>query len=223
MDFSRTRISFNRNLASYSKVRQVIGYLIRDRRLFHAKVSPGAYINLGCGPNIMSSFVNVDYQWLPGLDICCDMTRGIPIGDGFAGGIYSEHCLEHLTLEQCRFVLRECHRILSPKATFRVVVPDLQIYARAYVKHLDGQPITLPNEYFVNRTGVSHSVALFNELFLGSGHRFIHDYESLSSLLREAGFTDVRSCSFGAGSDARLLIDTVGRASESQYVEATKG
>jgi predicted SAM-dependent methyltransferase len=222
LDFSRTRFSIDRKLSSYSKIQTAIGHLIRDRRLFHAKVPPGAYVNLGCGPNILNSFVNVDYQWLPGLDICCDITRGIPIGDGIAGGIYSEHCLEHLTLEQCRFVLRECHRMLRPKATFRIVVPDLQIYARAYVQHLDGKPITLPNEYFVNGTGVSRPVALFNELFMGSGHRFIHDHETLSSLLKEAGFADVRSCSFGTGSDARLLIDTPGRASESLYVEATK-
>ena len=223
MDFSRTRISFGRKLSDYSKVQQVIGHLIRNRRLFNAKVPQGAYINLGCGPKIKSSFVNVDYEWRPGLDICCDITRGIPIGDGIAGGIYSEHCLEHLSLEQCRFVLRKCHRMLRPKATLRIVVPDLQIYARAYVQHLDGQPITFPNEHFVNRTGVNHIVALFNELFLGSGHRFIYDYETMLSLLREAGFADVRPCSFGTGSDARLLIDSIGRASESLYVEAIKG
>ena len=223
MDFSRTRISSSRKLWSYHKVQQAIGHLIRNKRLFQAKIRPDAFVNLGCGVNIHRSFVNVDYQWRPGLDICCDIVRGIPIHDGIAGGIFSEHCFEHLTLDQCRFVLQECHRLLAPKGVFRVVVPDLQIYARAYVQHLDGQAITFPNEHFVNKTGVSLPVALFNELFMESGHRFIHDYETLSSLLREAGFSDITRCTIGTGSNARLLIDSPGRASESLYVEAIKG
>lgn len=222
MDFSRTRISFDRKLSSYSKVQRAVSRLIRNRRLFHAEVRQGDYINLGCGPNLLKSFVNVDYEWLPGLDICCDITQGIPVGDGIAGGVYSEHCFEHLTLEQCRFVLRECHRVLGPKATLRIVVPDLQVYARAYVGYLDRQAVTFPNEHFVNTTGVCLPVALINELFLNSGHRFIHDQETLSTLLGEAGFLKVRPCAFGMGSDPHLLVDTAGRASESLYIEATK-
>lgn len=196
--------------------------LIRNRRLFYAQVRRGAYINLGCGPNLLKSFVNIDYEWLPGLDICCDITKGIPAEDGIARGIYSEHCLEHLTLDQCRFVLLECHRVLAPKATLRIVVPDLQVYARAYVRYLDGQAAVFPNEYFVNKTGVSQPVALINELFLSSNHRFIHDHETLSALLGEAGFPEVRPCAFGTGADAHLLVDSAGRASESLYIEAIK-
>jgi predicted SAM-dependent methyltransferase len=223
LDFSRTRISPNRKLTSYSKLRWAIGGFLRRTRLFAAKVHPGAYVHLGSGPNILKSFVNVDHDWVPGLDICCDITRGIPIADEIVGGIYSEHCLEHLTLEDGRFVLGECHRLLIPKSILRIVVPDLQLYARAYVRYLDGEAVTFPNEHFVNMTGVNRPVALFNELFLGSGHRFIYDYETLSSLLRGAGFSDIRRCAFRTGADARLLVDSAGRESESLYVEAIKG
>lgn len=65
-------------------------------------------------------------------------------------------------------------------------------------------------------------MALINELFYGSGHRFIYDFEVLSGLLKEAGFREVQKRSFGAGSDERLLIDSPGRRSESLYVEARK-
>ena len=200
-----------------------MGGFLRHTRLFRPKVQPGTYVHLGCGPNILRSFVNVDHEWVPGLDICCDITRGLPIPDEIVGGIYSEHCLEHLTLEDCRLVLDEGHRLLIPKSILRIAVPDLQLYARAYVRHLDGEAVTFPNEHFVNMTGVSQPVALFNELFLGSGHRFIYDYETLSSLLRGAGFSDVRRCAFGTGADAHLLVDSPGRESESLYVEAIKG
>lgn len=223
MDFSRTSISLNRNLASYSKVRWAIGGLLRHTRHTGSHVQPGAYVNLGCGPNILKSFVNIDYDWVPGLDICCDITHGIPIANGIAGGIYSEHCLEHLTLKDCRFVLGECHRMLIPGSVLRIVVPDLQLYVRAYVRHLDGETVTFPNEHFVNMTGLSQPVALLNELFMGSGHRFIYDYETLSALLKGAGFSDVRRCAFEVGADPRLLVDSAGRKSESMYVEAIKG
>ncbi|MBX9945830.1 MAG: hypothetical protein K2Y40_17240 [Reyranella sp.] len=223
MDFSRTRLSPSRRLSDYSKVRLAIDGFLRRTGLFRRTVPPGAYLNLGCGPNIDAAFVNIDYAWRPGLDICCDITRGIPVADGIAGGLYTEHCLEHLSLQDCRFVLSECHRILAPGSILRVVVPDLEIYARAYVRHLDGQAVDLPNEYFVDSTGVGRPVALFNELFLGSGHRFIHDHASLSALLAAAGFTDIRRCAFGTGADKRLLIDTPGRAAESLYLETTRG
>lgn len=223
MDFAPTRISLDRKLSSYSKVRWVVGGFLRRTGQFRRTVQSGAYINLGCGPNINAAFTNIDYNWRPGLDICCDITGGIPVADGIAGGIYTEHCLEHLSLEACKFVLRECHRVLAPKSTLRVVAPDLEIYARAYVRHLDGEAVDFLDESFVSDTGVDRPVALFNELFLGSGHRFIHDRTSLSALLAAVGFANIRRYAFGTGADKRLLIDTAGRASESLYVEATRG
>ena len=82
--------------------------------------------------------------------------------------------------------------------------------------------MAFPNEYFVNRTNVRHPIALINELFYGSGHGFIYDFQSLADLIREAGFHDVKLSAFGMGSDKQLLIDSLGRRSESLYVEARK-
>lgn len=222
LDLAHTRLSLSRRLSDYAKVRRVVGHLIRGNRLFHPQVAPGAYVHLGCGPNVLPSFLNIDYNWIPGIDMCCDIARGIPIGDEVAGGIYSEHCLEHLTIEQCRGVLKECRRVMQPGSVLRISVPDLETYARAYVQHLDDNSTVLPNEYFVNTTGMPRSVALFNELFTGSGHRFIYDHDSLAALLRESGFDRIDRCAFRKGSDARLLVDTPGRASESLYIEAIK-
>lgn len=196
--------------------------LMRNSRLLYQPVEPGSYINLGCGPNILEGFVNIDADWVPGLNICCDITRGLPVPDSSVGGIFSEHCLEHLSLEQGRALLRECWRVLAPKSVIRIVVPDLEIYVRAYAQHLDGATVAFPNEYFTNRSNVSQPVALINELFYGSGHRFIYDFHVLSDLLREARFHEIEKRSFGAGSDEKLLIDSPGRRSESLYVEARK-
>ena len=217
------RVSAGRKLTDYSKVRWLITRLLRNNRLFNQPVLPGSYVNLGCGPNIDKGFVNVDFTWVPGLDICWDINRDLPFSDGSIGGMFSEHCLEHLSLAQGRALLRECWRVLAPKSVIRLVVPDLELYARTYVKYLDGLEVTLPNESFTNRTNVALPVALINQLFYGSEHRFIYDFQALSDLLNEAHFGDVTKCSFGAGSDQKLLIDSPGRRSESLYVEARKG
>ncbi len=222
LDFKNTRFSFDRRPASYSKVRGLIGWFRRNNRWFYPSVEPGAYFNVGCGPNVRPGFVNVDRSWWPGVDICCDIVKGMPVPDGTLGGVYSEHCLEHLSLDAAKAFLADCRRAMAPGASIRLIVPDFEIYARAYVDDLEGKPTRQPNEHFVNRTGVNLPVALINELFYGSGHRFHYDFRALAELLRATGFTAVDKCAFGVGRDPRLLIDDAGRVSESLYVEAVK-
>jgi predicted SAM-dependent methyltransferase len=216
------RLSANRKLTDYSKVQWLITRLVRNSPLFRQSVRPGSYLNLGCGPNIDKGFVNVDATWVPGLNICCDITRGLPCPDGSIAGIFTEHCFEHFSLHDGRALLRECWRVLAPMSVIRLVVPDLEIYARSYVKHLEGIEVALPIEPYVNRSNVAAPVALINELFYGSGHKFIYDFQALSDLLKEARFGEITKQAFGQGTDQKLLIDSPSRRSESLYVEARK-
>jgi predicted SAM-dependent methyltransferase len=216
------RVSASRKLTDYSRVQQLITRFLRNNRILNQPVRPGSYVNLGCGPNINKSFVNVDAAWVPGLDICWDIRRGLPFLGGSIGGIFTEHCFEHLSLDEGRALLRECWRVLAPKSIIRIIVPDLELYARAYVKYLDGIEVTLPLEPFDNRSNVALPVALINQLFYGSEHKFIYDFQALSDLLNEARFGEITKHSFGTGSDNRLLIDSPDRRSESLYAEARK-
>ncbi len=54
------------------------------------------------------------------------------------------------------------------------------------------------------------------------GHHFIHDFQSLSAALLEAGFSGAEERQLLEGSCAALLIDREDRAWESLYVEAVK-
>jgi methyltransferase family protein len=219
---SGTRFSFDRKLTDYSKVQWLISSVLRWTGLFRPEVAAGAYLNVGCGPNIRQGFVNIDYNWKPGVDICCDIGAGLPVRAGGAGGIFTEHCLEHLSLDVARKFLTECHRVLAPGGMIRIIVPDLEMYGRAYVEALDGKSPTLPNEYFVNHMAINRPVALINELFYGPTHRFMYDFATLAEVLREAGFGEITKCSFGQGVDEKLLIDDKGHISESLYAEARK-
>jgi len=156
------------------------------------------------------------------VDVCCDISARLPVPAARVAGIFTEHCLEHLSLEQGRAFLADCHRVMRPGAFLRIVIPDLEMYARAYVAALDGSDVVQPNEYYVNNTGINLPVALINELFYGPTHRFMYDFATLAEVLRDSGFREITKCAIGAGSDPRLLIDDPGHRSESMYVDARK-
>ena len=115
MNFKNTRLSWRRPIASYSKVRWVIGALARNQAalLDRARISGKEYLDIGCGPNVHDGFTNLDYDWHPKIDMCWDVTKGLPLPDRAVKGIFSEHCFEHLRFEAIGFVLEECQRVLT--------------------------------------------------------------------------------------------------------------
>ena len=65
LDFSNTRISWDRPLESYSKIQTLVGKIIRGRKfqLNKLKNNPKYYLNVGCGENVHQDFINLDlYQ-----------------------------------------------------------------------------------------------------------------------------------------------------------------
>ena len=222
MDFSKSSFSWGRPLTDYSKVQWLLSQVRRNNRYFVPRIEPGAYLNVGCGPNIRSGYVNVDYNWRPGVDLCVDITKPFPIGDGMVGGIYMEHCLEHLPLAGARAFFKDCLRMMRPGAVIRLIVPDLELYARTYVDSLDGKSPVFPNEYYTNTLNVNQPVALINELFYGPDHRFNYDYRTLAEVLQQSGFVEPAKLSINQGQDPKLLIDDRSHVSESLYVEARK-
>src|SRR5258705_11394557 len=103
-----------RQITSYAKVRALVGKLFRNRgfQLRRQRVQTLRYLDVGCGPNSHDEFVNLDYLWHPGIDVCWDISRGIPLASGSMQGIFSEHCLEHFPIATAVEILRECRRVL---------------------------------------------------------------------------------------------------------------
>ena len=60
-----------------------------------------------------------------------------------------------------------------------------------------------------------------NRIFREFTHIFIYDEETMSLLLRRAGFVTIRRESYMKGRDSKLLLDTEARAVESLYLEAS--
>ena len=225
-----SRICLSRPITSYSKVQSLVANYIRNRpfQLRRKRIRGLKYLDLGCGRNSHAEFINVDFLWHPAVDICWDITRGIPFPSGSMAGIFTEHCLEHFSLPVGIGILQECRRVLVPGGVLRIVVPDAELYLRTYYRQLNGEDSSrFPFQDREKFNGLYSPILSVNRIFYqdrGSsyGHRFMYDFQLLDLLMRDCGFDSVGRRDFNQGADRALLIDTPSRACESLYVEGAK-
>ncbi len=219
-----------RPISSFAKFQALASKLRRNRRfqLNSPRLQQLEYLDLGCGENIHAELINLDFQWRPGVDLCWDITCGIPLGDGSIRGIVSEHCLEHFDLETGFELLRECYRVLSPGGVIRLIVPDAGQYLDTYVARANGlaEPL-FPFESSINFRGKSARLLHVNRVFYQDrsspgGHRCMYDFELLQLVLGEAGFDSVTRVACRRGLVPALLVDSESRELESLYVEAIR-
>jgi predicted SAM-dependent methyltransferase len=198
--------------------KKVVSRITRNRKIFSNLKQSGCYLDIGCGRKNDPSFCNLDYNWYPGIDVCWDVTKGLPFPDTYVAGIFTEHMLEHIPFSAAINFLGECRRVLLPGGLLRIVMPDGELYLSEYSKHLSGQPYCIPNSGA--ELGFSSAIIDVNRIFRGYGHQFIWDFETLQAVLVACGFSNVVRRSFGEGADPKLLRDSIGRRSESFYAEA---
>jgi predicted SAM-dependent methyltransferase len=222
-DFKHTRLLKRIPLADYGKVRAIVGSIVRSRSLFIDKrrLLGKDYLDIGCGSNTHSNFINLDYAWHPGIDICWDITSGIPLPDDAVQGAFTEHCIEHLSIDAADSVLAELRRVIMPGGSVRIIVPDGELYLTSYADNLRSrEPVPMPLSEGDAYKGMYSPIMSVNRIFRDHGHLFIHDFQSLRQLLQRNGFIDVKRERFKKGRDPKMLIDTEGRRAESLYVEA---
>ncbi len=145
-----------------------------------------------------------------------DVVKGIPHATASVDAVYSSHMLEHLPPEGARRVLAECYRVLKPRGTLRLVVPDLEVLVHAYLADdRSVLPAAEPTaaDAFIEGLGLrSHShagtvLARAARRVLRSddgGHRWVYDGPSVMQRVREAGFVDVERVGAGEGRDREV-------------------
>jgi SAM-dependent methyltransferase len=167
-------------------------------------------VNLGCGSHVPDGWVNVDYALgaklakvplfgvvnrrlhLVRLDwdrriLVHDLRKRFPWDDASVDVVYSSHLLEHLSREEGRRFLGECHRVLRAGGILRLVVPDLWKIVHAYTDGrilADGFVEEL--EVLSERSGRGvrgHLAPLFQ-----FPHKCMYDGPRLLGLLDEMGF-----------------------------------
>jgi hypothetical protein len=193
------------------------------------KNTTGNKYNMGCGSIRPEGWINVDSSFtslmrrLPfGQSIVSkfgkEKVEGAPvvymnlskrwkgIGDQTAEIVYASHLFEHLTIKSRAVFLREAFRVLKPGGILRLVVPDLELHTRHYIRELD-HGNTKASELFL------WTLNLHRESQYPSGkkihrvlgylqgyphqHKYMYDQYSLADLLSKSGFTQIQKSDFG--------------------------
>lgn len=128
-----------------------------------------------------------------------DIARGLNLSADSCDAIYCCHVLEHLSLDDCRFALRNTHRYLKPGGTFRCIVPDLEQQVATYLA--DGSPSAatdfLSYTFLGRKSRPKTLLAIIREYLGNSHHLWMWDYKALATEFEAIGFRDIRRCHFG--------------------------
>lgn len=77
-------------------------------------------LNIGCGNDIRTDYINIDIADIPGVDIVCDINNALPFENNSFDFIICNDILEHVDLEK---VLKEIHRVLVNDGIVQIRVP----------------------------------------------------------------------------------------------------
>ncbi len=155
-------------------------------------------LNLGCGRNLMSGWLNVDLYSVSPQVLVMDASRSYPFPDESFDYIFSEHMFEHLDINEQQIMLSECFRVLRYGGVLRIAMPDFNFLvdlvnnpdsevnrrylAWSYATYIQGKISIDSNDY---------PVYVVNNFMQGWGHKFIHNPASLKNLAVKAGFSDI--------------------------------
>jgi predicted SAM-dependent methyltransferase len=175
-------------------------------------------VNIGCGPNALPGWINLDAARGERIDVVWDLRRGLPFADESCAAVCGEHVIEHVPRADAEKLLGECRRALQRGGVLRLSTPDAGRYLRSYAG--DGEFLRHPSFAEPVETPMDR----VNQMMRESGqHLWCYDAESLLLLLRKAGFSRAVEQEFGKSLDPSMRgIDSEGRAFESLYVEAVK-
>lgn len=156
-------------------------------------------LNIGCGDVYFDGWVNIDLE-ATGSDLLHDVRKRLPYNDGEVSFIYNEHFIEHLSLEEGKFFLSECYRVLKVDGVLRISTPDLDYLIWKYVFRWKKQDWI--KEYGYEWLGTK--AEMINLAFREWGHLYLYNKEELIRRLEESGFSKIKRKPFGKSSHSEL-------------------
>lgn len=177
--------------------------------------APAGWLNFDSSPTLrlerlplIGRFYNKHRFRFPSKVRYGDIVKGLPFPASSCAGIYCSHVLEHLSLNDFRIALRNTLDILEPHGIFRLVLPDLAYYCRAYMESSSDDAAIK----FMRDTSLGHETRarrlgeIARVLFGNSQHLWMWDYNSIRSELENIGFVNVRRAEFGDSSDPAFNV-----------------
>lgn len=134
-------------------------------------------LHLGAGVKRLPGYVHVDARPATAPDHVSDV-RSLPFDDDTAELIYFCHGLEHIPFPEVQQVLLEWRRVLKPRGTLRLALPDFGKITRMY---FEGESLKMVRYAIMGGQDYPENV-----------HYSVWDFETLKVALAEAGYSNVR-------------------------------
>jgi predicted SAM-dependent methyltransferase len=170
---------------------------------YPAKDTEKVLLHIGCGKINRPEFINIDAQPYAHVHVVTDDIRRLPgFADGTADLIYMCHVLEHMRAPHVEAVLREMKRILKVGGVLRLSVPDFDRLLDVY--KASGEDLDAIDTQLMGGQESQYNI-----------HYRAFNHRSLSGLLRNVGFADVRTwdpatCQYHDFKDKACKVMTVG-------------
>jgi len=112
-------------------------------------------LDIGCGVRKKPGFIGIDFMDFPDVDINLDVTKHpLPFRDDFISEVWSNHFLEHLTIEEVCKLMQEIHRVCKNGALVEIRVPHFSGLTNFYEFHKTSFRYNSFSEFIVNGWGM---------------------------------------------------------------------
>ncbi|PCJ22110.1 MAG: hypothetical protein COB04_01270 [Gammaproteobacteria bacterium] len=136
-----------------------------------------------------------------------DLRDGLPFGSNTLSHVYSSHFIEHLNRDEATNLLGDAYDALVSGGKIRISVPDLEYAISLYP---DNKKDMMEKYFFINDKANTFS-----------NHKYMYDFDSMSTMLSRIGFRDIVRGDFAEGDFPNVdLLDN--RCKDSLFVEAIK-
>jgi predicted SAM-dependent methyltransferase len=219
--FDHFRLEWN---AIYVRTLHKISPFYRSR-IRKLKKRKELLVNLGCGPyGLPDGWINLDLFPIKNVYLRTDCRKWLPLADNSCRAIHVEMFVEHLDpLEELPVFLKECYRSLQAGGILRVIVPDAELFLRAYAQDGWGALNAISygfedwsKEYPTKMDALNHVFLQVNEHYGG------WSFERLRLVLERAGFATIRQKSYNTGDFPGGPIDRDYHKQNGLYAEAVK-
>jgi len=194
--------------------------------------APDTWLNFDASPTLRFERIPVIGKWytkngrrFPENVRYGDVVRGLPVGEGSCRGLYCSHVLEHLALNDCQRALRHSLSYLQPGGVFRLVLPDLEALARAYLNRSSSDAAHwFMRESMLGSEERRRGLGGLLLAWLGNSHHlWMWDYRAMEHELAAAGFRNIRRAAFGDAQDRRFRdVEDPGRFESCLAIECMR-
>ena len=138
-------------------------------------------LHLGSGSRYLEGYVHIDIADYEHIDIRTSIDKLNTIDDDTVSEIYASHVLEYFDRNEVESVLKEWMRVLKKDGILRIAVPNFEALMKVYSESNDLNKILGP---LYGKWNVGEDMHIY--------HKTVYDMESLTVLLRQVGFEQVK-------------------------------